>query len=86
MSTARVTSKGQVTIPVEVRRALKIDQGDNLVFEITSERSVELRVQKRQRLSDLYGALPSARPFPGKDAIREEVGKELGKTLRRKKS
>jgi antitoxin PrlF len=85
MSTARVTSKGQVTIPAEVRRALKIDQGDDLVFQVTSERSAELRVQKRQRLSDLYGALPAARPYPGKEAIREEVGRELGKALRGKR-
>jgi AbrB family looped-hinge helix DNA binding protein len=85
MSTARVTSKGQVTIPAEVRRALKIDQGDDVVFEVTSERSAELRVQKRKRLSDLYGALPATRPFPGREEIREEVGRELGKALRGKR-
>ena len=67
MSTARVTSKGQVTIPAEVRRALKIDQGDDLVFQVTSERSAELRVQKRQRLSDFYGALPAARHSPARE-------------------
>lgn len=85
MSTARVTSKGQVTIPAEVRRALKIDQGDDLVFVVISERSAELRVQKRKRLSDLYGALPATRPFPGKEAIREEVGAALGKARRGKR-
>lgn len=84
MSTARVTSKGQVTIPAEVRRALRIDQGDDLVFEVTSERSAELRVLKRTRLSDLYGSLPATRSFPGKKKVREEVGQELGKTLRGK--
>lgn len=83
MSVARVTSKGQVTIPAEVRRALGIDQGDDLVFEVTSERSVQLRVVKRQRLSDLYGALPATRPFPGKEKVREAVGRELGKALRK---
>lgn len=81
MSTVRVTSKGQVTIPADVRRALRIDPGDDLVFEVTSERSAELRVLKRNRLSDPYGSLPATRPFPGKKEIREEVGRELGKTL-----
>jgi AbrB family looped-hinge helix DNA binding protein len=85
MSTARVTSKGQVTIPAEVRRALKIDQGDDLVFEVTSERSADLKVLKRTRLSDLYGSLPATRSFPGKKEVREEVGRELGKTLRGKR-
>jgi antitoxin PrlF len=84
MSIARVTSKGQITIPADVRRALKIDQGDDLAFEVTSDRSVQLKVLKRRRLSDLYGALPATRPFPGKEEVREEVGRTLGKTLREK--
>jgi AbrB family looped-hinge helix DNA binding protein len=84
MSIARVTSKGQVTIPADVRRALKIDQGDDLVFEVTSERSVQLKVLKRQRLSDLYGALPATRPFPGKESVREAAGRELGEKLQGK--
>lgn len=85
MSSARVTSKGQVTIPADVRRALKIDQGDDLLFEVTSEGSAKLKVVKRKRLSDLFGALRSDRPFAGKEAIREEVGRELGKARREKK-
>jgi AbrB family looped-hinge helix DNA binding protein len=74
-----VTSKGQVTIPVEVRKALGIEQGDHLLFEVIPEEAARVRVLKRQRLSDLYGALPATRPFPGKQAVREEVGRELGK-------
>lgn len=78
MSTSRVTSKGQVTIPTEVRKALQIEQGDDLIFEVTSDTSARLRVVKRQRLSDLYGALRSTRPFPGREAIREQAGQALG--------
>jgi antitoxin PrlF len=78
MSTARVTSKGQITIPAAVRRALGIDQGDDLQFEVTSDRSAELLVVKRRRLSELYGVLAATRPFPGRDEVREEVGRELG--------
>jgi AbrB family looped-hinge helix DNA binding protein len=32
MSTATLTSKGQITIPVEVRNALQIDAGDRVEF------------------------------------------------------
>ena len=31
--TAKITSKGQITIPVEVRRQLGVESGDQLVFE-----------------------------------------------------
>jgi|GEM_PF-5845860 len=41
--------------------------------------SVDLGVVKRRKLSDLLGTLPANRPFPGKEAVREEVGKALGR-------
>lgn len=78
MSISRVTSKGQVTIPADVRKALAIEQGDDLLFDVAPNQTARLRVIKRQRLSDLFGALKATRPFPGKDEIREEVGKALG--------
>jgi len=34
---AKVTSKGQITIPAETRRALGVKPGDKLVFEHTVE-------------------------------------------------
>ena len=32
MATATVTTKGQITIPAEVRQALKVDTGDRVEF------------------------------------------------------
>jgi len=37
MPTATMTSKGQVTIPIEVRRKLKLDAGDKIDFFQDSE-------------------------------------------------
>jgi antitoxin PrlF len=37
MPTAKVTSKGQVTIPVEIRKTLGVAAGDTLVFEAKAE-------------------------------------------------
>jgi AbrB family looped-hinge helix DNA binding protein len=73
----RITSKGQVTVPVEIRRRLDLQPGDDLVFEL---RDQELHVWglKRRELTDLRGALPATRPFLGRDAIREEAGRQLG--------
>lgn len=78
MPISRVTSKGQITIPADVRKALDIEQGDDLIFEVGPEQTARLKVVKRQRLSDLYGTLRSNRPFPGKEAVREQVGRSLG--------
>jgi AbrB family looped-hinge helix DNA binding protein len=34
MPTSTITSKGQTTVPKEVREALKVDAGDKLTWEI----------------------------------------------------
>lgn len=43
MPSATVTSKGQVTIPQSIRRALKVDTGDRLDFVIEAEGRVVVR-------------------------------------------
>jgi antitoxin PrlF len=77
MSISRVTSKGRVTIPADIRKALAIEPGDDLLFDLGSDQTAQLRVIKRRSLSDLYGALRTTRLFPGKEEIREQVGRAL---------
>lgn len=36
---ATITSKGQITIPVEVRRSLKLEPGDTVRFEVLEGRA-----------------------------------------------
>lgn len=84
MALARVTTKGQVTIPATIRKALDIEEGDQLLFELVEGEGARMRVVKQRRLMDLYGALPATRPFPGKQAVREEIGKDLGQYRTRK--
>ena len=86
MALARVTTKGQVTIPADIRKALNIEKGDQLLFEVVQGHEARMRVVKRRRLLDLYGSLPATRPFPGKAAIREELGKRLGQRRTGKQS
>lgn len=84
MSMTKVTSKGQVTLPADIRKELGIERGDDLVFELAPDRTMRVRVVKHRRLSDFYGALPATRPFPGKEAVREEAGQALGRRKRDK--
>ncbi len=42
---ARVTSKGQVTVPKVVREALGIKEGDEIVFRVEGSRAVLARTQ-----------------------------------------
>ena len=81
MPLVRVTSKGQVTIPVDIRRALDLEAGDALLFESVHQDVARFRVVRQRRLTELAGALPAKRPYSGKAAIREEVGEALGQEL-----
>lgn len=56
MPEARLTSKGQVTIPKEVREALHVDAGDRVQFFLREDGVVELRPHTVD-LKDLYGIL-----------------------------
>lgn len=57
---ARVTSKGQITIPKAVRDALGITEGDEVVFRVEEHRAMLARIPD---LIDLAGAVdvPAAR-------------------------
>ena len=43
MPAAKVTSKGQITIPREIRRALGLDSGDRVIFWVREDGVVEIR-------------------------------------------
>lgn len=56
MSSARVTSKGQITIPIEVRRQLGLQPGSRLAFERTADGGYEIHAEGAS-IRDLKGAV-----------------------------
>ena len=83
MVRARLSSKGQLTIPAEIRRRYDLKTGDEVQF-VAEERGAYLVPLKRKSLMDLYGAIKVDRPWPGKERAREMVGRMLADELRRK--
>jgi AbrB family looped-hinge helix DNA binding protein len=54
---ARLTSKGQVTIPKPVREALGIKEGDSLLFDVEDGGEARLRVERKPvSFADYEGA------------------------------
>lgn len=54
-----VSSKGQVTIPAEVRKHLNIKEGDKLSFVIEEEGTVRVATPRYPNVSALRGAAGS---------------------------
>ncbi len=57
MASATVTSKGQITIPVEVRTKLGIRPGSRIAFVPTGDERYEIHLQAAS-IQDLKGAVP----------------------------
>jgi len=85
MNKAKITFKGQVTIPKEVRDALRIGEGDSIIFRVEKDRAI-LSPLKKKSLNDFYGVLPATRPYPGMESIRKEVHQKLSKRLHAKET
>ena len=82
MSRATLASKGQLTVPKEVRERLGLKRGDRVEFEFEGD-SVRLKVERSRSLEELKGSLPATRKYPGKEperqaarehAVRETLG------------
>lgn len=63
MATATITSKGQVTIPKELRDALHLQAGHRLEFELREDGSVLVRPRTFDALR-LFGVLKTNRSRP----------------------
>lgn len=56
---SRITAKGQVTIPVAVRRALGLEPGDDVIFEVDpGSGSPHAQVRKAADFVALAGSVP----------------------------
>lgn len=77
MSKATLTSKGQVTVPREIREELGLSAGDKLLFEV-EEGAIRLKVSKSRPLEELRGSLPASRAYPGKEGEREAARRSAG--------
>ncbi|RPJ04132.1 MAG: AbrB/MazE/SpoVT family DNA-binding domain-containing protein [Deltaproteobacteria bacterium] len=80
MNKAKITFKGQVTIPKEVRNSLDIKEGDSVIFVIQKDYAV-LKPLKKKSLKDFYGVLPATQPYSGMESVREKVHHKIAKHL-----
>ncbi|WP_298336010.1 AbrB/MazE/SpoVT family DNA-binding domain-containing protein [Ferrimicrobium sp.] len=65
---AKVTAKGQVTIPVAVRRALDLNVGDEVIFEVDTEvGEPHAQIRKAADFMALAGSVPVPDEWVGAD-------------------
>lgn len=72
-----MTTKGQLTIPKDVRDALNVDAGTR--FYVTERNGQVVALPKNKRIADLAGFLGS--PPAGAGASLEDIDEAIGKFL-----
>jgi antitoxin PrlF len=78
-SSARLTSKGQVTIPKSVRDALELREGDELLFRVERSRAV---IAKTPSFLALAGSVPvpaGKRGTPWDEVLRGARSARVGR-------
>jgi len=70
MSEATVTSKGQVTIPADIRRAMGLAAGERVVFTQLEDGTIVFRA-KRRSILELRGLLKPTRVKTRSPPIRD---------------
>ncbi len=80
--TAKITSKGQITLPKEVRRALNAEAGSVIVFEKEDEKIV---IRPRKTLLNYRGYLKGRKKPASFEEMRERAKEYLGRKAARAK-
>lgn len=67
---ARITSKGQVTIPVSVREALDLHEGDEVLFRVQRSRAVLAKTSGFLSLAASVSVPAAKRGTPWDEVLR----------------
>jgi antitoxin PrlF len=79
MSEAKMTSKGQITVPKDVRLKLGLKPGDRVRFIVEADGRVRLLPAKRD-IAELVGILPK----PKRALTIEEMDAAVGRAIAEK--
>jgi len=79
MSTATVTTKGQITIPADVRRSLNVEAGDRVEFVQVEPGRFELIAVTRS-VRELKGMFGKPRRRVSIDEMNEAIAQQASRT------
>jgi antitoxin PrlF len=76
---ARLTSKGQVTIPKSVRDALELHEGDEVVFRVEKSRALMAKTPKFLSLAGTVDVPAAKRGTPWDEVLRRTRNDRAGR-------
>ena len=79
-----VTSKGQISLPINIRKKLSIDTGDSLVAYATDD-AIILKTIKLPSIDEFEKALLEAKVWAASVGYKEEDVNDIIKSVRKNK-
>ncbi len=79
-SLTTLTAKGQITLPKDVREQLGLRPKDKLLVMAQGGHIILIPIRMRP-LTELQGIFHVDKPFPGLQAVREQLRYELGRRI-----
>jgi len=82
-SLSTITGKGQVTLPVKIRRHLGVDIGDKIAFAVAEDGTVKVQPVKYPTVASIQGVAGSiASELPWQEmreiAYEDRLGRKVG--------
>jgi AbrB family looped-hinge helix DNA binding protein len=86
MATATMTSKGQLTVPKEIRDQLGLKPGDKIELVPSGNDQVVMRKRRTIELKDLFGTLPAGSVPRSLEEIDDAIAEEILEKDRRSRA
>ena len=77
--TAKITSRGQITVPYEVRCALGVGAGDRLIFEERSGGGMTVKPMRTESPFTRYRGIGNPGIDSGKRSLKKRLRESRGK-------
>lgn len=75
---AKITSKGQITVPLEVRKRLGVNPGDKIVFEENQDDVITVRPVGKESVFEKYRGIGTPGIGSGREAVIRAVREMRG--------
>ena len=84
MSVATLTSKGQLTLPKDVRTKLHLEAGEKIAFRVDEETGSAVMFPMNKTVNEVFGILKASGPAKPKtiEAINEAIKEKFQKEYR----
>jgi AbrB family looped-hinge helix DNA binding protein len=84
LAIATMTSKGQLTVPKEIRERLGLEPGDKVELVLNDKGAVTMRKRRRLRLDEVFGTLPTNGVTATLDQMEDDLGDAIVESVLRR--